>query len=108
MENNFKVGGLVICINDLFPGSLNFFKPTKGQIYTIRKVIKFENGEDGILLEEIVNGKIKFKNGMHEPCFAISRFKPIDEVYKPLGYVVNFKIEETKLTELIDYVFDGK
>lgn len=94
MENNFKVGGLVICINDSFPSNLNFFKPTKGQIYTIRKIITFENGEDGIVLEEIVNKKIKFKNGMYEPCFIIFRFKPIDEMYKPLEHIANFNTKE--------------
>ena len=97
MENHFKEGGLVICINDLFANNLNFFKPIRGQIYTIRKIIKFENGEDGIVLEEIINKKIKFKNGMYEPCFSISRFKPIDEMYKSSECLVNLKETEISL-----------
>lgn len=101
MENHFKEGGLVICVNDLFANNLNLFKPIKGQIYTIRKIIKFENGEDGIVLEEIFNRKIKFKNGIHEPCFAISRFKPIDEMYKPLGHLVNLKIKDFETEVLL-------
>jgi len=96
MENHFKVGGLVICINGSFSENLDFFKPIKGQIYTIRKIINFKNGEDGIVLEEIVNKKIKFRNGMYEPCFSISRFKPIDETYMPLENLAIFKTKETK------------
>lgn len=80
---NYNRGSLVICIDGKFDDTITngiLFKPLKGQIYTIRNVKQTSNGL-GLLLDEIVNTPIKFKNGVYEPCFSISRFVPITESY---------------------------
>ena len=91
-----KVSGGVLCINDSFDLSLNrfiLFKPQKGQIYTIREVVETSNGV-GVLLEEIVNKPIQFRDCIKEPCFSLTRFRLIDELGKKEDVIQSIEVLE--------------
>lgn len=68
-----QVGSLVVCINDkgLHDGVLPVYKD---KIYTIRGVFKY-NGDDGVLLEEIINGM--YADG-EEFGYRSDRFRELD------------------------------
>lgn len=89
MECKFVVGQHVVLTDDKgFPASGKGVKegvevvvPKKGIVYTVRKLMPSAiTGEPLILLAEIVNPPIKFKQGMLEPPFAARRFKPLDRL----------------------------
>jgi hypothetical protein len=75
-----KVGSLVECVNDVFPIEHHEYipnRPKKGQHYFIRHV-RERNVIVGVLLEEISNPPVRFRNGTHEPTFKAERFREID------------------------------
>jgi hypothetical protein len=71
-------GAIVQCINDQgFPKSdyPDFKWPVKNEMYIVRKVELYEDGETALLLEEIKNPeRLFFNNRMYEPHFKIFRF----------------------------------
>lgn len=90
----------VVCVNDLFtPEWVLYFAqheietPVAGQTYTVRHVVKYPAGEQGILLKELQNKptpRISPTTGMHgmaEQAWGISRFA--DEKGNP---IINLKI----------------
>ncbi len=80
--SSFKISKRVLCVNGTFDSSVNnliLFKPQKGQMYTIREIVETPNGT-GILLDEIVNKPIQFRNCLKEPSFLTSRFRLVDEL----------------------------
>lgn len=86
-----KTNDIVECINDSFPPEcLKYIKnfPKKGNYYTIRKVVEYNSGKIGLLLEELINPIAPNLNV--EPTFNIKRFKVLDIP----EYVTKF-IEET-------------
>lgn len=80
-----KKGDKVICTNGTFHSrstdpftkeQLNL--PETGQVYTIREIVKTEEGP-GIRLKEIVNNKFQHeRGGLQEPAFDMKRFKPCE------------------------------
>ena len=79
----FELGDNVTCVNDDFGGDerridmiIKSFSqlPKKGEEYTVRGFRPTKHGV-GILLEEIHNEPIVFKDTTAEPGFALRRFK---------------------------------
>lgn len=74
-----KVGSLVECVNDGFPIEHYEYipnRPKKGQHYFVRH-IRERDGNVGVLLEEISNPPVHFKNATREPTFKAARFREI-------------------------------
>ena len=96
-----KVGAKVVCVDDVFPGSIKKFYtalPVKGRTYTVREVTlgreKLAVVKDGqvvpngaseagvtvrILLRELVNPLDPFHRGGAELGFNAERFREIEE-----------------------------
>lgn len=56
--------------------------PQEGMIYTVRDVIINSNGENGLLLEELINPKVPIKHPIMgvahlEPNWRVSRFSSL-------------------------------
>jgi hypothetical protein len=80
IKRNMKVGTLVECINGSF--SLNQIRvlkqrPNKGSHYFIRAILEYPHGV-GVLLEELTNPPVWVDGQLHEPSFAIERFREIE------------------------------
>lgn len=76
-----KVGSLVECIAVFGSGSytrLGNVLPVKGKVYTVRGIKEYPTGS-GIVLEEIVNPKIKYKDRVGEVHFPVERFRELTE-----------------------------
>lgn len=81
----------IICINGNFSvDQLNFYKqfgvevPKQDSLYTIRDVIINSSGENGLLLDQIINPKVPIKHPLlgiaeMEPNWNIERFRMLDE-----------------------------
>lgn len=96
-----KVGAKVVCVDDVFPGSIKEFYtalPVKGRTYTVREVTlgreKLAVVKDGkivpngasdagvtvrILLHELVNPLDPFHRGGGELGFNAERFREVEE-----------------------------
>ena len=75
-----KVGSLIECVNGNFSPDTHEFvpnRPAKGNYYMVRE-IRDRGGNVGVLLEEISNPPVHFKNGTFEPTFKAARFREID------------------------------
>ena len=85
-----KVGSLVECQCDFSKYSMPFKVPLKGGIYTVRDIIPCKQGNDGLLLQEIINEPSQLFNGNREPSFGSIKFRElqppmtisIDEILK--------------------------
>lgn len=90
-----KIGDRIVCINDNF-SSINYNKPIKGKIYTIRNFYHSKGGFGiSVYLNEIYNENIFFGA---EPSFSVDRFRKIDELFAE-NVIKNIKqeIEELEL-----------
>lgn len=75
-----KVGSLIECVNGNFSPDTHEFvpnRPVKGNHYMVRE-IRARGSNVGILLEEIKNPPVRFKNVTREPTFKAERFREID------------------------------
>lgn len=81
----FKVGQKVVCIDDFdFDGlrrKTRIQLPIKGEIYTIRELHSFPNGDLGLRLCEIVNPVVNYDDGKQECTFNSHGFRPVDETF---------------------------
>lgn len=79
----------VVCINDnwqhkasdgsLRPRFPDLIYPVKGQVYTIRQILTFENAPF-YLFDEIKNPEMIWILGVHEMCFATYFFRPVTDI----------------------------
>lgn len=73
--SNFRVGQKVVCINDKnFNHRYGEECPKNGHIYSIRGI--YPSG-DSVWLEEIINPKFAYKQGIGEVAFFKWRFRPL-------------------------------
>lgn len=75
----YKIGEKVVCIDDSKVSYYGIIFPKKGNEYTVRGFYSY-NGKTGIYLEEIKNKKYDYVNGLMEPSFLVSRFRPLQEL----------------------------
>lgn len=77
----FKVGEKIVCIDDSEVKTPQLrgrmIVPLKNEIYTIRSFKSTSDGY-GITLEEIINQKVKFLDGISEPVYDPARFRKLD------------------------------
>jgi hypothetical protein len=86
-----RVGQEVVCVDDYFPGPLAKYYtnlPVKGKTYTIRTVFigrrvmhtrpGAADGEIGVLLQELINGKDPRNKHGQELGFNAERFRPLE------------------------------
>ena len=86
-----RVGQEVVCVDDSFPGPLAKYYtnlPVKGKTYTIRAVYigrrvmhtkpGAADGEIGVLLQELINGKDPRNKHGQELGFNAERFRPLE------------------------------
>jgi|GEM_PF-5587989 len=92
MSWEFKPGMRVVCIHPYdSPREVGIAvrygvrTPRKGVVYTIREVLlpeklpEISNTVLPLRLIEIVNPPVRFVNGVLEPAFPSTRFRPLDE-----------------------------
>jgi hypothetical protein len=79
-----KVGDKVVCVRDDIDGGYpnREKRPLEGIVYTIREICEgYPSDIDGrgiaIRLVEIVNPKIRYTEGLHEPAWSAHRFRPV-------------------------------
>jgi hypothetical protein len=92
-----KVGSLIECVNGSFtPDDYQFIpnRPTKGNHYLVRE-IRERDGHVGVLLEEITNPPVRFKNVTREPTFKAERFREIDGLDKAVEELLEENIFAT-------------
>lgn len=109
-----EVGKLVRCIRGIArtrstdPFSQDEIStPQRGQVYTIREVVRTNHGT-GLRLEEIINREYYHaQGGWQEPCFDTRRFVVIgdeDEAAKAtaalLGRIRNHKVTQHELADV--------
>lgn len=78
----YNIGQKVVCVDDSgftidrmfgpFGGLFIPNRPVEGVVYTIRAFYK-----DAMLLQEIVNPELPFEDGIREPGFLMTRFRPV-------------------------------
>lgn len=75
----FEVGQLVVCVNDKFEHRQYGEKlPTLYNIYTIREICEWKDGQLAFRLKEIVNKKHDYCDiGIDEMWFYAFRFRPV-------------------------------
>jgi hypothetical protein len=76
----FQIGQQVVCVevdfwrNPAWRRKVHLV-PQRHMVYTIRDICE-ENGLIGLYLDEIINPLASFSNGMDEPAFLSTRFRP--------------------------------
>lgn len=76
-----QVGSLVECIKPFFPGKytrMGNVLPVKGKIYTVRGIQNY-GSKVGIVLEEIVNPRLQYRDTVGEVHFPSERFRELTE-----------------------------
>lgn len=76
----FKVGQKVVCVKG-FVKKFNETIPIKGEIYTVREIVKVRNWCTRLV--EIVNDKHDYwQNGLLDECaFNVIAFRPVDTTF---------------------------
>lgn len=84
----FNINEKVVCVDDHFSIFKEFSEiklPSKNQIYTVRDlVISPDTNKLALVLQEIINPKMHFRNGFKEPLFSLYHFKPLEQYLQEL------------------------
>ena len=87
-----KKGDRVVCVRSIVETEWSVTNPVKGKYYTVREVVD----GDAITLEEIINPKKKYTEGLGEACFYMICFRKL-ESYTATNNALNFNIVEEGL-----------
>jgi len=91
---SFYVGQKVVCVDGSPHRHIRGVVPPKaGSTYTLREIVHGSTGV-GVLLDEIVNGRVHTKDGLVEPTFIAERFRPLDELEQQLERIESEPVEE--------------
>jgi hypothetical protein len=71
-----KIGSLVECIDDNWDLRNGEKMPVKGEIYTVRAIVRWE-GQVGLKLEEVVNPVMNYVDAVAECSFDARYFREI-------------------------------
>lgn len=88
----FYRGQKVVCVNDVYrhhSWHLVRNRPVQGAVYIIREIASgwFDDGEDGLRLEEVKNEPRRWHGGdVSEVAFALFRFRPVVERKTDIGF----------------------
>lgn len=86
-----RVGSLVECVKQFVSHPTYGEKfPVLGKVYTVRDIVMYN--EASLLLEEIVNPKYLYQQGVTECCFFIDNFR---ELLPPISNIEEHINENT-------------